>query len=141
MVKALLDSNILMDLMNGIQAAYDEIDYDDDLAISAITWMEVVVGLNAAAVLQFEAALTQAGIRTIHTNQTISRLTAAIRQGNLRLKLPDAIVGATANAEGRLVVTRNPKDFGANQVRVPYDCKWDDASKRGNVTNVTPAPF
>lgn len=78
MVKALLDSNILMDLMNSIEAAYNEIDYDD-LAINAITWMEVAVGLHATAVLQFEAALTQAGIKTIHTNETISRLAAAIR--------------------------------------------------------------
>lgn len=141
MVKALLDSNILMDLMNGIEAAYNEIEYYDDLAISAITWMEVVVGLPAAAMLQFEAALTQAGIKTIHTNATISRLAAAIRQGNLKIKLPDAIIGATANAEGRMVITRNPKDFGANRVRVPYDCQWDEASKVGNISNIAPPPF
>lgn len=140
MVKVLLDSNILMDLMNGIVAAYDEIDYYDDVAISAITWMEVVVGLNAAAMLQFEAALKAAGIKVIHTNDMISRLAAVIRQGKKSIKLPDAIIGATANADGRMLVTRNSKDFGANHVRVPYECQWDPATKTATVSKVSPPP-
>jgi len=146
MVKVLLDSNILMDMMNNIEAAYVEMDYYDNCAISSITWMEVVVGLDAAAVLQFEAALVSADIKVIHTNDAIMRLVAAIRQTGLgsepkrNIKLPDAIIGATANAEGRTVITRNPRDFGANQVRVPYDCQWDATTKTGSVTNVAPAP-
>lgn len=140
MVRVLLDSNVLMDLMNGIVAAYDEIDYYDDVAISAITWMEVVVGLDAIAILQFKAALTAAGIEVIHTNDTISHLAAAIRQSKKSIKLPDAIIGATANAEGRMLVTRNVKDFGANHVRVPYECQWDPTTKTATVSNVAPAP-
>lgn len=138
--KALLDSNILMDLMNGIVAAYNEIDHYDDIAISTITWMEVVVGLDAAAILQFEAALSQAGIVVIHTNDAIAGLAAAIRQGRKSVKLPDAIIGATAQLGGRLIVTRNPKDFGGGSVRVPYDCQWDPVTKTGTVSNVRPAP-
>lgn len=138
MVKVLLDSNILVDMMNDIDAAYDEIDHYDDHAISVITWMEVVVGLDAAALLQFEAALIASSIRVVDTNPTIARLAAAIRQGKKSIRLPDAIIGATANAEGRTVITRNPKDFGASQVRVPYDCRWDATRKVATVSNVRP---
>lgn len=138
MVKVLLDSNILMDMMNDIDAAFVEMDYYDDRAISAITWMEVVVGLDTAGVLQFEAALVAADIKIIHTNYIISRLAAAIRQDKNSIKLPDAIIGATANAEDRTVVTRNPKDFGANKVRKPYRCEWDENTKTSVWSSGTP---
>lgn len=40
-----------------------------------------------------------------------------------KYSLPDCIVRATAEAEGRLIITRNPADFGGEgpRVRVPYD--------------------
>lgn len=39
-----------------------------------------------------------------------------------RLKLPDAMILATADAEGCILVTRNTRDFDSNdpQVRFPY---------------------
>ena len=39
-----------------------------------------------------------------------------------RIRLPDAIIWATARASGALLVTRNTKDFPANDpgIRVPY---------------------
>ena len=39
-----------------------------------------------------------------------------------KLKLPDAIIYATARQQGCLLVTRNSKDFGADfpDVRLPY---------------------
>ena len=39
-----------------------------------------------------------------------------------RIKLPDAIIWASATSEGRLLVTRNTKDFPSDDpgVRVPY---------------------
>jgi hypothetical protein len=54
-----------------------------------------------------------------------------------KVKLPDAITGATAAAYGIPVVTRNPTDFSWSGivVHVPYD--YD--SKTGQVTNVRPA--
>ena len=44
MVKALFDTCILIDYLNGIQSAKDEIELFKDKAISTITWMEVMVG-------------------------------------------------------------------------------------------------
>jgi predicted nucleic acid-binding protein len=39
-----------------------------------------------------------------------------------RIKLPDAIIWASAQEHGRILVTRNIKDFPATEpgVRVPY---------------------
>lgn len=46
MVKALLDTNILIDYLSGIAAAKKELERFPDKAISLITWMEVMVGAN-----------------------------------------------------------------------------------------------
>ena len=44
MVKALFDTNILIDYLNGVQDAKAELALYQDKAISIITWMEVQVG-------------------------------------------------------------------------------------------------
>jgi len=45
-----------------------------------------------------------------------------MRRRERKVKLPDAIILATAELEGRLLVTRNTKDFPSDDpgVRVPY---------------------
>jgi predicted nucleic acid-binding protein len=44
-----------------------------------------------------------------------------VRQA-LRVKLPDAIIKASAEVQGRLLVTRNTRDFPVDDagVRLPY---------------------
>jgi predicted nucleic acid-binding protein len=43
-VKALFDTNILIDFLRGVPAARDELGRYADKAISVVTWMEVMVG-------------------------------------------------------------------------------------------------
>lgn len=52
---------------------------------------------------------------------TIARIAADIRRSH-RLKLPDAIIWATAKSRQTLLVTRNSKDFpiGDPTIRIPY---------------------
>jgi predicted nucleic acid-binding protein len=47
---------------------------------------------------------------------------AVALNGDKRIKLPDAIIWATARTSDRLLMTRNTKDFAADEpgVRVPY---------------------
>ncbi|MGJ3629611.1 PIN domain-containing protein [Sphingomonas sp. MMS24-JH45] len=47
---------------------------------------------------------------------------AALRRERPQLKSPDAIILATAQTRGRILVTRNTKDFPAGMpgIRVPY---------------------
>ena len=49
MVKALLDTNILIDYLRGIPAARNEMNLYTAKAISIVTWMEVMIGAPATA--------------------------------------------------------------------------------------------
>ncbi|MEF0942844.1 PIN domain-containing protein [Rhizobium sp. BR 362] len=44
MVKALFDTNVLIDYLNAVPQARDELTRYGEKAISIITWMEVLVG-------------------------------------------------------------------------------------------------
>ena len=43
-MKALFDTNILIDYLRGLPAARDELNRHQDKAISVVTWMEIMVG-------------------------------------------------------------------------------------------------
>jgi predicted nucleic acid-binding protein len=57
----------------------------------------------------------------MEVNEAVSQETILIRQ-RTRLKLPDAIILATARVHGLLLVTRNSRDFSSKDpdVRIPY---------------------
>jgi predicted nucleic acid-binding protein len=80
----------------------------------------------------------------IHPNANIMRRAAAIRGYSLSIgprKIPllDCIIRATAEAYGRVIITRNPRDFyGINShVRTPYALAKDGG---GNVVAVNIEP-
>ena len=119
MVKALFDTNILIDHLRGIKAAQEELARYPDKAISLITWIEVMVGANEtnqAATRAFLDSFTRIGIDLL-----IAERAVALRQIH-RIKLPDAIVWASAEMNAMLLVTRNTKDFppGDPGIRMPY---------------------
>jgi predicted nucleic acid-binding protein len=119
-VSDLFDTNILIDHLNGIKKAAKELQRSDDLAISVITWIEVMAGAeNKAQEAIVRAFLTNFECLPV-TNAVAER--AAVNRRVRRIKLPDAIVLATAEAAGRTLVTRNVRDFpaGMGGVRVPY---------------------
>lgn len=118
-MKALLDTNILIDYLNGVEVARTEIDRYKQALISPITWMEVMAGVTAddeSAVRQFLA-----GFQTVAINDNIAERAVSIRRLQ-RIRLPDAIIWASAQSENALLVTRNSKDFPADEpgVHVPY---------------------
>lgn len=116
---ALFDTNILIDFLNGIPQARREINRYPDRAISGITWMEVMAG--ATPELEQATALFLGTFTLIPLSATIAQQAVAIRRST-RLKLPDAIILATAQTERRLLLTRNTRDFPPNpsQIKVPY---------------------
>jgi predicted nucleic acid-binding protein len=122
MVKALFDTNILIDYLNGIPAAKTELDRytgKDDKAISVITWMEVLVGTTPETDNATRGFL--AGFQSLAIDTQVASRSVDIRK-NHKIKLPDAIVWASAQVHDRILVTRNTKDFAADEpgVRVPY---------------------
>ena len=122
MVKALFDTNILIDYLNGIPAAKTELDRytgKDDKAISVIAWMEVLVGTTPETEQVTRSFL--ASFLSLPIDAPVASRSVKIRKSH-KIKLPDAIVWATAQVHGRILVTRNTKDFAENEpgVRTPY---------------------
>lgn len=119
MVAALFDSNILVDHMRGFPQAKAEVDRYEDRAISIVTWIEVMVGVPdhlTEPAREFLDEFTVVGL-----DNGVAERAVTIRRAH-RLKLPDAVIWAAAQTTGRLLVTRNTKDFPADDpgVRAPY---------------------
>ncbi|MFJ1255490.1 type II toxin-antitoxin system VapC family toxin [Cupriavidus sp. CuC1] len=119
MVNALFDTNILIDHLNGIEEAMIEMRRYESRAISVITWMEVLVGATADEEQTLRAWLNS--FRVIAVDDAVSSRAVQIRKA-ARIKQPDAIIWACAQAHSMLLVTRNTKDFSTNEpgVRIPY---------------------
>jgi predicted nucleic acid-binding protein len=118
-VRAVLDTCILIDHLNGVEAARVEIARHPDAAISIVTWMEVMAGAPPAAEAATRAFLD--GFVQIPLDAAVAQAAVRIRQTR-RIRLPDAIIAASAEVAGAVLVTRNTKDFDEREpgVRVPY---------------------
>jgi predicted nucleic acid-binding protein len=118
-VKALFDTNVLVDHLNAVPAARAELQRYTEKAISIITWMEVMVGANDDVVAATRGFL--GGFDVVSLDAQIAERAVSLRRSH-RLKLPDAIIWASAQVGGMLLVTRNTKDFpsGDPGVRMPY---------------------
>ena len=119
-MKLLVDSCILIDHLLGQMSATAFLRSREDLAISRITWIEVMVG----AADDDEAKQLRAFLAAFHVyelDQDVAEEAVRVRRGR-RLKLPDALILATARVHGRRLATRNTRDFTAEQdgVVVPY---------------------
>ena len=59
--------------------------------------------------------------RVVEITRAIARDAVEIRQAT-RIRLPDALIWASARHESALLVTRNTKDFPADEpgIRIPY---------------------
>jgi predicted nucleic acid-binding protein len=119
MVKALFDTSVLIDYLTGVTAANAELARFEDKAISVVTWMEVMVGTTPATEAGTRAFL--AGFAQLPIDERVAARAVALQQ-NKRIRLPDALVWATAQTSDRLLVTRNTKNFDPDEpgVRVPY---------------------
>ena len=126
-MNAVFDTNIVIDALNGVVEADAEHGRYERVLISRITWMEVLVGAvedDAQArdfldtrfeVCPLELAVAERAVQLRRTH---------------RLRLPDAIIWATALVYDALLVTRNTKDFDAawEGIRVPYQVKRDPST-------------
>jgi len=116
---SLYDTNVVIDYLNGIKAAQTELSGARDPAISTITWIEVMAGVGPP--LEDTVRRFLLTFRQVAVTSEVAERAVAIRRA-LKIKLPDAILLATAQVNGRTLVTRNTRDFGAGMagVRIPY---------------------
>lgn len=119
-VKAVIDSDILIDYLQGIEKAKKEISLYSSKCISLVSWMEVMSGVDEVEI-EHECRNFLNQFKLIEIDQKIAENAVRIRREH-HLKLPDAIIWATAQTEECLLVTRNTKDFPKNNpsVRIPY---------------------
>lgn len=118
--RVLLDSPIIIDALLGVEPAVAVVDNYADRAISIITWIEVLAGIDPS-----DHPTTKIFLRSfarIELDDEVADATVAVRQ-QVRLKLPDAIILASARVERRMLLTRDSKDFGrlpGERISIPY---------------------
>lgn len=118
-MSGLFDTCILIDYLNGIPAARDELALYREKHISVITWMEILVGAtpdNEAGTREFLGRF-----RLVEIDPRIREEAVVLRRVH-RLKLPDAAIWASARIIDASLVTRNTKDFSESMpgIRIPY---------------------
>ncbi|QKG70004.1 type II toxin-antitoxin system VapC family toxin [Erythrobacter mangrovi] len=118
------DSNIVVDALRGIPEARSEIERalgrGGRLWISRVVWLEVM-SKGSGEVLRRTVDFLS-GFAIDEVDEQIAERAASLRRERPQLRLPDAIVLATALIRGRVLVTRNIKDFPAEMpgIRIPY---------------------
>jgi predicted nucleic acid-binding protein len=118
-VRAIIDTNILIDFLEGLPLAATEIALYTNPAISVISWIEVMVGTTPNTDGPVRAFL--GGFDLLQIDGRVAERAVQLRRTR-RIKLPDAIIWATAQMNQCLLVTRNTRDMDPNDpgVRVPY---------------------
>jgi predicted nucleic acid-binding protein len=118
------DANILIDALMDHRPAHDEIrrvaNSGARIWLSRMAWIEVMSKGSDELVRDALRFLGRFGVDEI--DEEISVRAASLRRERPRLKSPDAIILASAQVRGRVLVTRNTRDFPANMpgIRVPY---------------------
>ena len=118
-MKACIDSDVLIDYFDGIPQAAEELGRYDLVMISRISWMEVLIGVDDESRTIRETFLRH--FTMVELDEAVGHEAIRLRKRH-RLKLPDAIVWASARLNDGLLVTRNSKDFPATDpsIRIPY---------------------
>jgi predicted nucleic acid-binding protein len=114
-----VDTNILIDYLRGIPQARAECDRHSDRAISIVSWMEVMAGSTESN--EADARSFLLNFYTLPLDANVAERAFLLRRAN-RIKLPDAVIQATAEESGRILITRNTRDFpsGTPGVLIPY---------------------
>ena len=117
---ALFDTNILIDLFSGRVEAKQALEaYPPQNAISLISWIEVMVGAKKYH-QEHRTCIALSAFNIIGVSQDIAERSVNLRQ-EYGMKLPDAIILATAQMHRYELVTRNTKDFARIPgVTTPY---------------------
>jgi predicted nucleic acid-binding protein len=120
-MRAIIDSDVLIDYLQGVADAKSELDRYAQREMSIVSWMEIMAGADSPE----EEKACQGFLSSFtihHLTMDVAGEAVQIRK-KFRIRLPDAIVWATARTQGYLLVTRNTKDFPAcdPEIRIPYE--------------------
>ena len=121
MSERFFDTNIVIDMLHNRPAAWAEVRSVTRAWISRMTWIEVMSTVPDEASKETEEFLRLFAMCEI--DEEIGRRAAALRHQRRSLKSPDAIILASAQVSGRILVTRNTKDFPAEMPGIPVPYK------------------
>lgn len=111
----LTDTNIIIYYLGGIQLSERALDFIDSIFseeknISVITRMELLA-------FRFQNQADEKRVKGFVKSTTVFQLSSDVEKAaiklrkNYKLKLPDAVIAATALTNGFMLLTRNTKDF------------------------------
>lgn len=118
------DANIVIDALWDHPPAQEEIRRAGAngarIWISRMAWLEVLSKGSEAIVRDTLRFLSRFSLDEIDEETALRA--ASLRRERPRLKSPDALILASAQVRGRVLITRNTRDFPAQMpgVRVPY---------------------
>ncbi len=116
---AVFDTNIVIDALNGVAEADVEYGRYERVLISRVTWMEVLIGAKEddSDLRDFLAVYFE----IVPLDLIVAESAVQIRRAQ-RIRLPDAIIWATARTNNAILVTRNTRDFHPDWegIRLPY---------------------
>lgn len=104
-----LDTNILIGYFAGDAGVKSVLERFDALKVSAIAYAEFMVGLNHDPQRQAAINIINVLFEIVHTDTAICEKAAEMRR-ETRLKMPDALIYATASTRGGVLITRD-RDF------------------------------
>ena len=121
-MSVLVDTNIMIDLLNGHSEARNYLRALEQINISSITNYEVLAGCIDARAGQLKAAEILLGVcNVIPVSARISSRAAQYqRRWKSKRKMADFLIEATAQESGLQLATRNPQDFKQVQAVQPY---------------------
>ena len=118
------DTGVVLDVLAGHAPARSELQralsQGGRAWVSRLTWAEILSQATPACLRDAEAFM--AGFSIDEIDEEIASRAAALRRERPQLGLLDAAVLATAMTRGRVLITRNTKDFPAAMpgIRIPY---------------------
>lgn len=120
MTDTCFDTGIVVDTLSGHHQAMTELRRVRRPWISRITWLEVMAQVPPSCREDTERFLGNFAIREV--TPEIARRAATLKGERPELSLPAALVFASAQEHGAILVTRNSREFPANipGIRIPY---------------------
>jgi len=118
------DTPIVLDVLAGHGPARSELQRAMSQGgrpwVSRMTWAEILSQATPDCLREVEAFL--AGFSIDEVDEEIATRASSLRRERPQLNLLDATVLATALTRGRVLITRNAKDFPAAMpgIRIPY---------------------
>ena len=103
-----LDTNILIDVLRGEALALTWLKQQERTRISVISWIEVLVGCREGETDRVEGWINAFG--RLSLNDAVAREAVGLGERH-GLKVPDAILLATARCAELTLATRNSRDF------------------------------